>query len=216
MCAREFFRFCTLTLVAAFTVHAGSAKAASDRLLITSPSGGVLFDNSMPDAGTAGPETTLTFTGAPTNTLPPPLPPPAAITTPGADVIVLTEPAGEPPDPTEPPVTISGPTGPVVVSDIIISTLGIPAGAAPPFVMLASDFQDLQQITSLPPNARIMSEPFPEAPLTLTGLAGTGPGGPFGPISVVVQSDAVPEPGTVLLLGSGLIALVAVGARRHV
>jgi hypothetical protein len=62
----------------------------------------VLFDNSMPDGVATAPETTLTFTGAPTNTLPPPIPPAGAIGIPGADVIVLLEPTNEPPDPAEP------------------------------------------------------------------------------------------------------------------
>lgn len=214
MHARRSFYSWIVCLVFAFAAHVGTANADSDRLVIVSGSTGVVvFDNSTPDAGPAGPETTLTFTGAPTNTLPPPIPPGAAVTIPGANVIVLTEPANEPPDPTEPPVTIPGPGGPIVVSDILISTLGV-TGTAPPFIMLASDPADLQQITSLPPNAVILPETA--GLVDVSGfLSGVGPGGVFGPIRVAVQSDVVPEPGTLLLLGSGLAGLAAVRVRRR-
>jgi hypothetical protein len=79
--------------------------------------------------------------------------------------------------------------------------------------MLASDFQDLQQITSLPPNSKITAE-FTGLIDVTASLAGTGPGGPFGPITVQVQSDVVPEPGTLLLLGSGVAGLAVLGRRR--
>ena len=212
MRARGFLRFSVLTLVAVLTAHAATANAApnqeiflSDSMIVKSANGTVLFDNFTADA--LG-ETTLTFTpGNPNNVLPPPLPPATAITVPGANVIVLTEPAGEPPDPTEPPVTING----LVVSDILISTLANPSGAQP-FIMLVSDFADLQGITSLPANAVILPEPLPEAPVDVTPFLSVGPLGPF---NVMIQSDAVPEPGTFLLFSAGVAGLAAVGTRRH-
>jgi len=212
MRARDFLRLSALTVGAVLIAHAQTANAApnqpilnSDAMVVLSPNGTVLFNNFTQDL--TG-ETTLTFTpGNPNNVLPPPLPPGTAITVPGANVIVLTEPAGEPPDPTEPPVTISGRT----VSDILISTLANPSGAQP-FLMLVSDFADLQQITSLPANAVILQEPLPEAPIDVTPFLSVGS---LGPVNVTILSDAVPEPGTFLLLSAGLAGLAAVGTRRH-
>jgi hypothetical protein len=217
MRAREFVLFCTLSLLAAFTVHVGSAYAASDRMLILSTSGGVLFDNSMPEgSGTPNPETSLTFTGGPA---PAPLPPglPGIIGIPGVNVVVLTEPASEPPDPTEPPIIIPGPGGSAVtVSDLVISNLGAGGTASAPFITFVSDGDPLlQQLASILTPATPGVSFFPETGALQDFTAVLAPAGnPFGPISVQVQSDVVPEPGTLLLLGAGLAGLAAVRARR--
>jgi hypothetical protein len=216
MHARQFVLFCTLVLLAAFTVPVGSAKAASDQMLITGTGGAVLFNNSIPEGSTANPETSLTFTGGPAAA---PLPPglPGIIGTPGVNVVVLTEPASEPPDPTEPPVTIPGPGGPVSVSDLVISNLGSGGTAGAPFITFVSDGDPLLQqlasvLTPATPGVSFSSETGGLQDFT-TVLAPAG--NPFGPITVQVQSDVnVPEPGTLLLLGSGLAGFAAVGARR--
>ena len=199
----------TMCLALVFAAHIESANAASDRMLITGTGGAVVFDNSVPEGLPAGGETSLTFTGGPAN-VPPPVPPLSLIGTPGVSVVVLTEPASEPPDPTEPPLVIPGPTGPISVSDVVISSLG--AGTVPPFISLLSDGDpELQQLTSLPAGTSILAETGQLQ--DLAGLLVTGT--QFGPIDVQVQSDVVPEPGTLLLLGSGLAGLAAVGARRR-
>jgi PEP-CTERM motif len=207
MQARKSFYSWTACFVFVFAAHVGTANAASDRMVITGSGGVVLFDNSMPETGTAGTETSLTFTGGPSNTLPPPVPPLSVIGAGGVSVIVLTEPASEPPDPTEPP---TGPSGPITVSDVLVSNAG---ATAPQFISLLSDGDpQLVGLTSLPAGAVLLPETglLQDVTSLISPLPTT-----FGPITVQVQSDVVPEPGTLLLLGSGLAGLAAVGARRR-
>lgn len=210
MHARKSFYSWIACFVFVFAAHVGTANAASDRMVITGSGGVVLFDNSMPETSTAGPETSLTFTGGPANVVPPPVPPLSVIGAGGVSVIVLTEPASEPPDPTEPPIIISGPNGPITVSDVLVSNAG---AAAPQFISLLSDGDpQLAGLTSLPAGAVLLPETglLQDVTSLISPLPTT-----FGPITVQVQSDVVPEPGTLLLLGSGLAGLAAVGARRR-
>jgi hypothetical protein len=76
----------------------------------------------------------------------------------------------------------------------------------------------LQQIASIltPATPGVSISPETGALQDFTAVLAPA-GNPFGPITVQVQSDIVPEPGTLLLLGAGLAGLAAVGAlRKHV
>jgi hypothetical protein len=193
------------------TAHAASID--SDQLLITNAA--PIFDNTIPEGAAGSAEPTLTFDGGPVP-VPAPIPPAQAITLPGVNIIVLTEPASEPPDPTEPPILIPGPNGALVsVSDVIISTLGA-LPVAPPFITLVSDGgPDLPAIAPLLPTlpgVQFLPETGQLQDLTPL-LSGVGLGGPFGPITVQVRSDVTPEPGTLLLLGLGLAGLASAGLR---
>jgi hypothetical protein len=191
---------------------ARAASGPSDRLLISDPTGLPIFDNSLPETATA-PETSLTFAGGPTPVSPPPIPISSAITIPGVSIVVLTEPAGTTSDPGEPPLILPGPGGDIFVSDVVVSTL--PVAGIPAFITLLSDGDpELQQILPIlgtTPGLRILPETGTLQ--NLTSLV-VGNNTQFGPITVQVQSDVAPEPGMLLLLGSGL-ALVQLARRTR-
>jgi hypothetical protein len=205
-----------LAVAFAFTQRVEIAAAASDQLLITDSAGVVMFDNSIPEGGAAGSvEPTLTFAGGPAP-VPPPIPLASAITIPGINIVLLMEPATEPLDPTEPP-PVTLPNG-GIVSDVLISTVGMDQAAGlPSFITLISDgAPELQEIASLLPTltgAHILTETGQLQDLTSL-LVGSAPN-PFGQITVQVQSDVVPEPGALLLLGSGIAGLSLVRLRRR-
>jgi hypothetical protein len=192
------------------TQVAGAQVAqTSDRMVITTIGAApvVIFDHSIPEPPTVG-ETTLVFDGTATPGTPA-IAPPAAVTMVGTKVVFLTEPAGSVPDPGETPITVPGPNGPVVLSDVVLSTAAI--AGVPPQVMLVSDGDpNLALIATALPN-------FPTPPsflaetgalqdvTSLLGLSGTTQ---FGPITVQVASD-VPEPAALsLLVLAGVPALL--------
>jgi hypothetical protein len=152
-------------------------------------------------------EATLTFAGGPTP-VPPPIPPATAVMLKGAGIVALYEPAGEPSEPGETPIIIPGPNGPITLSDVVISTLAIPA--VPPFITLVSDGgPDLGQIAAeLPtlPGVTYLQETGQLQDLS-PFLAPAG--NPLGPLIVAVASDVnpVPEPSTFVLLGLSSIGL---------
>jgi len=202
----------SLIILAAGSNAIAQVAPQSDRMLILGPGGGpVLFDNLIPEPAPAGLDPTLTFAGGPAP-VPPPIPLPAAIGLPGAGVVVLTEPVGTPPDPGEIPIVIAGPNGQVVVSDIVISTLGNVQGVQP-FITLVSDGgPDLAQLVPLLPGGTVF---LPETGVLqdLTPFL-VPPGNPFGPITALVQSD-IPEPSSVVLAALGFAGLLAWGWRRR-
>jgi hypothetical protein len=199
-------------LVAQGARLASAAAVDSDRLLITDTAGVVIFDNSIPEAAAGALEPTLTFAGGPAP-VPPPIPLASAITIPGINILLLTEPAGEPIDPTEPPILL--PNG-GILSDVLISTVGVNPAVAPPFITLISDGSpEFQQIAGLLPTltgANILTETGQLQ--DVTSLLVGPQTNPFGPIRVQVQSDVTPEPGVLLLLGSGLGLLAIARTRR--
>jgi len=124
--------------------------------------------------------------------------------------------AGRYVDPGEIPVIIPGPQGDVIVSDMVISTLGVQAGA-PPFITLVSDNgPDLQQLATLlvgVPGVTFLPETGLLQDLSLLLVPAANP---FGPINVFVRSDStIPEPGTLALAALGFTGLVAWGWRRR-
>ena len=205
-----------LSLALALTGLIGTARAASDRMVITDSAGVAIFDNSIVEAPATGAETSLTFAGGPAS-VPPPIPISSAITIPGVSIVVLTEPAGTAAEPGEPPLILPGPNGDVFVSDLVVSTLADQAAGAPPFVSLLSDgdpeLQSIIPILATIPGIHFLVETGQLQDLT-TLVTGPVPG-PFGPISVFVQSDVVPEPGTLLLMGLGLASFAFTRSRRR-
>jgi hypothetical protein len=184
--------------------------------MVISVPGAVVFDNSIPEVVTAG-EPPLVFGGGPAPVAPA-VPPATAITFPGVSLVLLTEPAGEPLDPGETPIIIPTSTGPQILSDAVISTLG--NAQLPPQIMLVSDgggdlqaiATDLANVPVLPP---IITETGSLQDVSaLLGLSTAG--SPFGPpIDVQVQSDVtVPEPASLSVLGIGAWALLARRSKR--
>ncbi len=184
------------------------AAVASDRMLISNAAGVALFDNSILEVATA-PESTLVFGGGPLP-VPPAIAPVALAAAPGASVVVLTEPLvnGVPVlDPGEVPLVYTTPTGPVYVSDVVLSSLGVP-GIVPQIMLLSDGDPNLPPVVQLLgslPNALVLPETGQLQDLSRE-LGALVPTNPFGVITVQVQSD-VPEPASLATL-----AIAAAGA----
>jgi hypothetical protein len=184
------------------------ANSLSDELLLLDPNGGTLFHGTIPETLTA-PETSVSF----------PVPfDPVLIGAPGSGYVFLTEPAGTPPDAGETPIMIPGPNGPVIVSDVVVSTLANPA--LPPSVAFISDGDPLlaqiaDRITTLP---AVRFLPETGAFQDVTGLLPfpqllPGGAGPI-PVTILVRSD-VPEPSSVVLAALGCVGLAAWARRKR-
>ena len=201
--------FAAAVLLALASGANAQTSTTSDQLLILDPNGGVLFNQSIS-------EITVPPVGEPNAVYNPPgVGPvdPVALATAGANVVFLTEPAGEPADPGESPIFVFDAAGnKVQISDGIVSSLANPA--LPPQVELISDGNPLlAQLAGAQPNF-----PKPAFILAETGILQnlSGPlGGNSGaaPISIFVQSDvSTPEPASACLLGLAAAGLLA---RRH-
>jgi len=187
-----------LVLTGAFAI-AGSASAqtcttstCSDRMIVNQGTA-TIFDQSLPEGPSANSEGSLIFQQ------PPPIPPTSSY-------VILLEPANEPPDPTESPVFFPG-VG--QVSDVVVADFqNPPAGGAPGVEFLSDGNPQLQQIVN-----QIQSGAFPN----VTFITETGDlqdvsaplGSPTFGLQVLVQSDVVPEPSTLLLLAGGLVGIAA-------
>src|SRR5262245_14480570 len=176
------------SLVVVFAAQVRSSEAFSDRMIISRIPGGPVFDATIDEAGG---ETSLSW-GVPVDPF-----------APGTILILLTEPPGEPPG--ENPIFVPGTE--LIVSDAVLAwnpTAGINRG-----VLMVSDGDPLLAQIALLPAKQVIPE---------TGELQDLSGPEFlGSISyavlVQVQSDVVPEPGTLLLVGSGLLGL-AIRSRR--
>jgi len=140
-------------------------------------------------------------------------------------LVAMTEPAGEP---LEPGVTHimsdDCPSGVCIpVSDLAIA-VSKPSDPTHPLITLLSDGdQNILDLFSLAtaagqptgspawsfrPHSNIAEDGTFQDLTAALGLTSSG-------LTVQVQSDVIPEPGTLLLLGSGLTGLAAMGARRQ-
>ncbi len=197
-------------LVLAMHVQSAGAQSAplSDRMVVLTPAGNVLFDRTLFDVATAG-ESTLIFGGTPVPVVPPPIPPQVLVTLPGVRTVALTEPL--PLEPGETPVVVPGGAAPIFLSDVVMSTLGVAGTTLPPLIYLVSDGD---------PSLPLIADLLPGLPNTLyrpetgqlqdltTELGSLAPNSPFGPVVVLVQSDVVPEPASVALMGLGVLGLI--------
>jgi hypothetical protein len=157
----------------------------------------------------AAPETSLTWSPGAA------LPPINAAQVPGAQIVLLTEPANEVPDPGETLISIQGPNGNVYfVSDAVISTIG--STQAPFQVSLVSDGDpDLQGIVNFLQASGAPWTPVPETG-GLQDLTSFLVPTQF-PWTVQVRSDVnVPEPSTFVMLGLGIASLFAYRRRKRV
>jgi len=91
---------------------------------------------------------------------------------------------------------VTDPTGDVLLSDVVVSTLGTSTGI-PPFITLTLDGPDSQQLPSLMPplvglpTVSILDETG--AVQSLTSLLVEPRPNPLAPLAVQVQSDVIPE-----------------------
>ncbi len=204
-----------LALAAAFGIDSRSAKAVSDRLLITdTPSGTVLFDATLSEGpdGTEGYLQFLDRAHCPTS---------ACSSDPDLSfAVILTEPAGEPPD--ENAVLIPGTQ--TVVSDVVIYEGTHDPVDHPLIVQLFSDGSVNSEGVPLLPGALNYALIRPNGGVVAVLVPETGElqdltqafGFPGNPWTVQVQSDVqvIPEPCTGLLVMAGLFGL-AYRQRRH-
>ena len=117
----------SLAMLASANPANAQTNTLSDELSILDPSGFKIFDATIPETAGAA-ETSVSFPTAFD---------PALIGAPGIGYVFLTEPAGTAPDPGETPIIIPGPNGPVIISDLLVSTLANPQ--VPPSVQFISD-----------------------------------------------------------------------------
>lgn len=190
---RSRFFVVTLGVGIAIASRTESASALSDRVLITASIGFVVFDGSVDEGGAAAPELSLSF-GATLDPLDQ-----------TNSIVVLSEPAGEPPG--ESPIFIPGTE--LVLSDLVIANTfqGVNLG----LLFLSDGDPTLAQILPI-----LETQPFAIVEETgelqdISALLGTGGVN----LKVEVQSDVVPEPGTLLLVGGGLLGFAAHGRRRR-
>jgi len=190
-----------LILTGAFAI-AGRASAQTctsstcSDVMIVNQGTATIYNQAMPEGAAPNSETSLVFQQAP----------PIA---PTSNYVILLEPSNEPPDPTETPVNWPG-VG--QVSDVIVGDFQSAPAAGPGVEFISDGDPQLQQIVN-----QIQAGAFPNVTfLTETGALQdvSGPLGSstFG-LQVLVQSDVVPEPSTLLLLAGGL-AGIAASSRR--